>query len=106
MIGERIAIFKAEVEKRGRTFDPRSVAVARSVYVAKDQADTDTAHERRLEAQTRPVSNSQAEGKTNTDSIMAFENSREASEETALHGTPDEISAQLNRLRPSAWNIS
>src|SRR5882762_6775501 len=28
-IGERVALFKAEVEQRGRAFDPRQVGVAR-----------------------------------------------------------------------------
>ena len=32
-IGERIALFKAEVEARGRVFDPMSVAVTRSINV-------------------------------------------------------------------------
>jgi len=38
-VAERINLFKTEVEKRGRTFSPRDVAVARAFYVAKDDAD-------------------------------------------------------------------
>jgi len=98
-IAERVAIFRSEVERRGRRFDPRSVAVARSVYVARDAADTEAAHERRLLAQERLVANSQGQGKANTASILAFENTREASEETALYGTPDQIGRKLDRLR-------
>src|ERR1700733_5197912 len=52
-VAERIAIFKAEVEKRGRAFDPMDVGVARAYYVAKDAADKEAALERRLEAQRR-----------------------------------------------------
>ena len=52
-VAERIAIFKAEVEKRGRAFDPMEVGVARAFYVAKDAADKEAALERRLEAQRR-----------------------------------------------------
>src|SRR5204863_267031 len=32
-IGERVALFKAECEARGRRFDPMSVAVTRSINV-------------------------------------------------------------------------
>lgn len=45
-IGERIALFKAAVEARGRVFDPLSVAVARDMYIARDAADTQAALER------------------------------------------------------------
>src|SRR5229473_2457689 len=38
-IGERIALFRAEVEARGRTFDPMSVAVTRSINVATTEAE-------------------------------------------------------------------
>jgi alkanesulfonate monooxygenase SsuD/methylene tetrahydromethanopterin reductase-like flavin-dependent oxidoreductase (luciferase family) len=99
VIGERISIFRREVERRGRAFDPASVAVARSVHVARNRADTEAAHERRLLAQTRLIENSTANGKANTASIMAFANTREASEEAALYGTPDEIAVKLDRLR-------
>src|SRR5579864_454343 len=36
---ERIGLFRSEVERRGRAFDPMNVAVARDLYVAKNQAD-------------------------------------------------------------------
>src|SRR5215475_15813797 len=46
----RFNLFRAEVEKRGRTFDPMTVAVARAFYVARDVADKASAVERRLAA--------------------------------------------------------
>src|SRR5271169_1113708 len=99
-VAERIAIFKAEVEKRGRVFDPMEVGVARAFYVAKDSADKEAALERRLEAQRRLAAISNApDGTKNTASIMAFSDTREASEESALYGTPDEIAVKLDRLR-------
>src|SRR6201993_3570163 len=52
-VAERINLFKAEVEKRGRTFDPRDVGVARAFYVAKDAADKEAGGERRIAAQRR-----------------------------------------------------
>jgi len=99
-VAERIAIFKAAVEARGRTFDPMEVGVARAFYVAKDDADKQAALERRLEAQRRLAAISNApDGTKNRASIMAFSDTREASEESALYGTPDEIAGKLEKLR-------
>src|SRR5271163_4323575 len=99
-VAERISIFKAEVEKRGRVFDPMEVGVARAFYVAKDAADKEAALERRLEAQRRLAAISNApDGTKSKASIMAFSDTREASEESALYGTPDEIAEKLDKLR-------
>lgn len=98
-IGERIAIFRAEVEKRGRRFDPMAVGVARAYYVARDDADKEAALSRRLEAQRRLAAVSSAPGVRNTASIMAYSDTREASEESALYGRPDEIALKLEKLR-------
>jgi alkanesulfonate monooxygenase SsuD/methylene tetrahydromethanopterin reductase-like flavin-dependent oxidoreductase (luciferase family) len=98
-VAERIALFKSEVEKRGRRFDPLNVGVARAFYVAKDEADKDAALERRLEAQRRLAAISHSPDHKNTASIMAFSDTREASEESALYGTPDQIAVKLARLR-------
>ena len=98
-VAERIAIFKSAVEKRGRTFDPMEIGVARAYFVAKDEADKQTALERRLEAQRRLTAVSSAPGVKNTASIMAYSDTREASEESALYGTPDEIARKLEKLR-------
>jgi alkanesulfonate monooxygenase SsuD/methylene tetrahydromethanopterin reductase-like flavin-dependent oxidoreductase (luciferase family) len=98
-VAERIAIFKAEVEKRGRVFDPLEVGVARAFHVSKDAADKEAALERRMEAQRRLATISNAPDGTNRSSIMAFSDTREASEESALYGTPDEIVEKLGKLR-------
>jgi alkanesulfonate monooxygenase SsuD/methylene tetrahydromethanopterin reductase-like flavin-dependent oxidoreductase (luciferase family) len=99
-VAERIGIFKTAVEARGRAYDPMDVGVARAFYVAKDQADKEAALERRLEAQHRLATVSNApDGTKSKASIMAFSDTREASEESALYGTPDEIARKLGRLR-------
>jgi alkanesulfonate monooxygenase SsuD/methylene tetrahydromethanopterin reductase-like flavin-dependent oxidoreductase (luciferase family) len=98
-VGERIAVYKTELEKHGRVFDPASVGVARAFFVAKDQADKEAALERRMEAQRRLASVSSAPGVKNTASIMAYSDTREASEESALYGNPDEIAVKLEKLR-------
>jgi alkanesulfonate monooxygenase SsuD/methylene tetrahydromethanopterin reductase-like flavin-dependent oxidoreductase (luciferase family) len=98
-VGERIATFKAAVEARGRIFDPMDVGLARAYFVAKDRSDKAAALERRLEAQRRLAAISNPPGGKNKASIMAFSDTREASEESALYGTPDEIAGKLDRLR-------
>jgi alkanesulfonate monooxygenase SsuD/methylene tetrahydromethanopterin reductase-like flavin-dependent oxidoreductase (luciferase family) len=99
-IGERVRVFKTEVEKRGRTFDPLEVGVARAFYVAKDKADKEAALEARLAAQRHFAALSKAaDGTQSKASIMAFSDTREASEEAALYGTPDEIAEKLESLR-------
>ena len=98
-VAERIAIYKAALEERGLTFDPHNVGVARAYFVAKDAADKDAALERRMEAQRRLEAISSAPGTKNTASIMAYSDTREASEESALYGTPEEIASKLDKLR-------
>jgi alkanesulfonate monooxygenase SsuD/methylene tetrahydromethanopterin reductase-like flavin-dependent oxidoreductase (luciferase family) len=98
-IGKRIALFKAEVEKRGRVFSPMDVAVARAFYVAKDAADKETALVRRMEAQRRLTAISQRPDGGNKASILAFSDTKEASEESAFYGTPEEIAVKIERLR-------
>ena len=97
--GERIAHFKAECEKRGRKFDPSTVAVARAVNVSSTKAEKEAALQKRLVAQQRLNAISQTPDGSNKASILSFADSREASEESALYGTPDEIAAKLDRLR-------
>jgi alkanesulfonate monooxygenase SsuD/methylene tetrahydromethanopterin reductase-like flavin-dependent oxidoreductase (luciferase family) len=99
-VAERISIFRFEVEKRGRVFEPMDVGVARAFYVAKDEADKEGALERRLEAQRRLATISNPpDGTKSKASIMTFSDTREASEESALYGTPDEIAKKLEKLK-------
>ena len=99
-VAERIAIYKAALEQHGHTFNPMNVGVARAYYVAKDLADKEAALERRMEAQRRLEAISKApDGTKSKASIMAYSDTREASEESALYGNPDEIAVKLERLR-------
>jgi alkanesulfonate monooxygenase SsuD/methylene tetrahydromethanopterin reductase-like flavin-dependent oxidoreductase (luciferase family) len=52
-----------------------------------------------MEAQRRLAAISNPPGGKSKASIMAFSDTREASEESALYGTPDEIGDKLTRLR-------
>ena len=98
-IGERIALFKAEVEARGRVFDPMSVAVTRSINVVTTAAEREKALETRLAARRRMDRLAQRPDGQNTASMMSYADTLEAAEAGALYGTPDEIAAKLQALR-------
>ena len=94
-IRERIALFKSEVEKQGRTFDPMSVGVTRSINVVNTPAELQKAYENRIAARRRiDRLTIRPDGKNQKRVI-----SDEAICAGALYGTPDEIAAKLEILR-------
>lgn len=99
VIGERIDLFKAEVEARGRIFDPAQVAVARDVYVAKDRADKMAALERNARLRQRTVEVSRVPGQEGGSHVLSYTHTAEGSEGVALYGTPDEIMGKVEALR-------
>lgn len=98
-IGERIATFKAEVEARGRNFDPMSVAVARDVYVAKDRADKIAALEQNAKLRRRTLEVSRVPGQPGGSHILSYDHTPARTEAVTLYGTPDEIMEKLESLR-------
>jgi alkanesulfonate monooxygenase SsuD/methylene tetrahydromethanopterin reductase-like flavin-dependent oxidoreductase (luciferase family) len=98
-IAERIALYKREVESQGGTFDPLRVGVTRSVNVVMTQAEREKAVEARMAARRRTEQLAQTPDGSNQASIMSYADTREAAEEAALYGTPEEIAVKLGRLR-------
>jgi alkanesulfonate monooxygenase SsuD/methylene tetrahydromethanopterin reductase-like flavin-dependent oxidoreductase (luciferase family) len=102
LIAERIALFKAEREAHGLSFDPMQVAVARQLYVAKDEADRVEALERqaaytkRTVEVSRPPANASGEPGSH---VLAYADKAGGTEAHALFGTPDQIHATLEELR-------
>lgn len=94
-IGERIALYKSEVEKQGRTFDPMSVGVTRSINVVETPAERQKAFENRIAARRRIDALTVRPDGKNQKRLM----SDEAICASALYGTPEEIAAGLQRLR-------
>ena len=97
-IRERIALFKSEVEARGRAFDAMQVAVARNVYVAQGKVDLDEAMSRQVMQHRRMVELSQRSDGTNRSHILQYDGKPGSTEEHALFGTPDDIIARLKEL--------
>jgi alkanesulfonate monooxygenase SsuD/methylene tetrahydromethanopterin reductase-like flavin-dependent oxidoreductase (luciferase family) len=89
-VSQGIALFKAEVEANGRTFDPMSVAVARSLSVVRTAAEYEQAIETRMAGRRRTQRLAQR---------PHFADTRAAAETGTLYGTPDEISTKLQALR-------
>jgi alkanesulfonate monooxygenase SsuD/methylene tetrahydromethanopterin reductase-like flavin-dependent oxidoreductase (luciferase family) len=89
-VSQAIALFKAEVEASSRTFDPMSVAVARSLSVVRSAAEYEQAIETRMAGRRRTQRLAQRPN---------FADTREAAETGTLYGTPDEISTKLQALR-------
>jgi alkanesulfonate monooxygenase SsuD/methylene tetrahydromethanopterin reductase-like flavin-dependent oxidoreductase (luciferase family) len=106
-LGERIGIYKAERHKRGLSFEPRQVVVARQLYVAKDEADKQEAlarqaayTQRTVDVSRKPESQGGAKGGPQKGShVLAYADGKGSTEENALYGTPDQIAAMLDDLR-------
>ena len=99
VIGERIALFKAAVEKHGRVFDPMSVAVARDVFIARDDADKRAALERAARQRQRTIAVARAPGQTGGSHVLSYATSATGNEAAALVGSPDEIVRKLEALQ-------
>jgi alkanesulfonate monooxygenase SsuD/methylene tetrahydromethanopterin reductase-like flavin-dependent oxidoreductase (luciferase family) len=98
-IGERIALFKAEVAARGRAFDPMTVGVTRSINVVKTEAEREQALDARVAGHLRIDRLAQRPDGQNRASALSYAHTREAAAAGALYGTPDEIAAKLQDLR-------
>jgi alkanesulfonate monooxygenase SsuD/methylene tetrahydromethanopterin reductase-like flavin-dependent oxidoreductase (luciferase family) len=98
-IGERIGIYKAERKRHGLAFDAMQVAVARQLYVAKDEADKRAALMRQAAYTKRTVEVSRAPGAQSGSHVLAYADDKGGTEANALFGTPDEICTKLEALR-------
>jgi alkanesulfonate monooxygenase SsuD/methylene tetrahydromethanopterin reductase-like flavin-dependent oxidoreductase (luciferase family) len=96
---ERFNIYKAEVEKAGRRFDPMDVGVSRAFFVAKTAEEKAKAVETRFANQQRLAKAGSAPGEKSKASLLSFDQTLDAAGESALFGTPDEIAAKLATLR-------
>ena len=98
VIGERLAQYRVEVEAHGRVFDPSRVCIARDMYVARDEAEKQAAHERSEMEQRRILAVSRWPDRAGGSHILAYSHS-EASRANTLIGTADEIADKLEALR-------
>jgi alkanesulfonate monooxygenase SsuD/methylene tetrahydromethanopterin reductase-like flavin-dependent oxidoreductase (luciferase family) len=94
-IAERIALFRSEVEARGRTFDPMSVGVTRSINLVETPAERQKAFEHRVAARRRIDTLTIRPDLLNQKRLL----SDEAICASAMYGTADEIAEKVAVLR-------
>jgi alkanesulfonate monooxygenase SsuD/methylene tetrahydromethanopterin reductase-like flavin-dependent oxidoreductase (luciferase family) len=94
-IADRIALFKAEVEARGRTFDPMSVGVTRSINFVETPEARQKAFENRIAARRRIDKLTIRPDLMNQTRLK----SDEAICASAMYGTAEEIAEKVARLR-------
>src|SRR5262245_9381479 len=99
LTGERLALFRREVEARGRLFDPMTATVARDMYVATSRADRDAAIARNNRFHHRILEVSRWPDRAGGSHILAYSHSAEQTETSPLIGSPDEIVDKLEALR-------
>ena len=97
-VAERIALYKAGVEARGRAFDPMQVAVARNLYVAHTAAEAAAALERQAQSNAKLVELSRRPDGANRSHILAYAETAGGTEASALYGQPDWIASELTAL--------
>jgi alkanesulfonate monooxygenase SsuD/methylene tetrahydromethanopterin reductase-like flavin-dependent oxidoreductase (luciferase family) len=98
--GQRIAAYRAGVESTGATFDPHRIGLTRSLNIAMNHAEREAAYERR--ARMLLGIQKLAEDPRHQSSLAlpaSYDDSRLATEESALLGTPDEIISRLRALQ-------
>ena len=98
-IGERIALYRSEVEARGRRFDPLSVGVTRSVNLVETAEELQRALEMRLAGRRRVDALAERPDGANRSNVGFSSDTLEAAAAGALYGNPDEIATKLQALR-------
>ena len=98
-VGEKVAVYRAAVEKTGRTFDPFSAAVTRALHVCYTPEERDRQHALRIRFMQNvqhlslppsgPVAGNHFQGHGDEADMRA------KTETDALIGTPEEIIARL-----------
>lgn len=98
-IAERIAQYRAQVKAHGRHYDPLSVAVARDLYIARDEDDRRAALERNARMRQRTIDVARAPGQERGSHVLAYAGSASGNEDSALYGSPEEIARKLDLLQ-------
>jgi len=98
-IGERIALYKAAVEAQGRSFDPLSVGVTRSLNITQTEADYEQAIQARIAGRRRVARLAQRPDGKSMSAVRTYDDSRQAAEAGVLYGPPDTVATRLQQLR-------
>jgi len=95
-----IAVYKAEVEARGRRFDPMQVGVTWAFFVTGSKSEREAAMERRLHNQVRQLKlATRPDGTVHGGPDRATGDPRTVNKISAMYGSPDDIAEKLEELR-------
>ena len=94
-IGERIALYRRELEAAGHAFEPMRVAVARNIFVARDATEKHEAVRRQAQIHERLLSLSRGSESRRGSHILGYADAPEAH---SLIGTAGEVEAGLAAL--------
>ena len=94
-IGERIALYRRELEAAGHAFEPMRVAVARNIFVARDTAEKQKAVERQAQIHERLLSLSRGAESRPGSHILGYADTPETH---SLIGTATEVAEGLAAL--------
>jgi len=96
-----VAQFKADVEKRGRRYDPMEAGIARAIHFADTKEELEAAQIRRFQGHVRINNLSRRPDGDDRDRFARDdeEEVRRLCDETAIFGTPDDIARKLEALR-------
>ena len=89
VIVDEVAMYKSEVESLGRTFDPMSVAVARSVNIVSSNNEYEEAVTNRMAARRRTQEHALQ---------SSFQDTREAAEAGTIYGSLDHVTKEMQTL--------
>jgi alkanesulfonate monooxygenase SsuD/methylene tetrahydromethanopterin reductase-like flavin-dependent oxidoreductase (luciferase family) len=99
-VAANVAIYRTEVEARGRSFDPMQVAVTRAFFVCDNAAEREAAMERRLANRMRQLKlATQPDGTVHGGPDRATGDPQAVNEISAMYGNPDHIAERLEELR-------
>ena len=96
-----VAQFKADVETRGRIYDPMEVGVARAIHFADTPEELEAAYVRRVQGHVRINNLSRRPDGDDRDRFAREDEAevRRLCDETAIFGKPDDIAGKLEKLR-------
>ena len=89
VIVDEVSMYKSEVESLGRTFDPMSVAVARSVNIVSSNNEYEEAVTNRMAARRRTQEHALQ---------SSFQDTREAAEAGTIYGSLNHVTKEMQRL--------
>lgn len=98
VILERLDIFKQALQSAGRTYDPLGVAVARGLFIARNEEEREAAIAARMQSQEVMNAFATTTGQILKSSMASDTDLRKAAVEGLLLGTPDEIIERLKWL--------